>query len=74
MGSHAVPPPLIGEAATHHIVGTLARMAPDDAIAEVQRSGSLRDVSCEPLLGLLDHLGTTRAEVWTEAQLGECRL
>ena len=35
----------------------------EDAFEQIQRSGGLRDAACEPLLGLLDHLGQGRAEV-----------
>ena len=39
---------------------------PGEAIDEVQRRGALRDAACEPLVGLLDHMGHSRAEVcWT---------
>ena len=33
------------------------------AIERVQQRGALRNPDCEPLLGLLDHMGQSRAEV-----------
>jgi hypothetical protein len=33
------------------------------SIEKVQRLGALRNPDCEPLLGLLDHMGQSRAEV-----------
>jgi negative elongation factor B len=38
----------------------------DDAFEQIQQRGGLSDASCEPLLGLLEHLGQGRAEVYGE--------
>ncbi len=54
---------LIGTAGGQYVARTLSTNNPADAIDEVQRSGALHDPACEPLLGLLDHLGQPRAEV-----------
>ena len=39
------------------------------AIERVQQRGALRNPDCEPLLGLLDHMGQSRAEASTRASL-----
>lgn len=57
----------LGLAGVQFVVGVLGTHAnPDEAIEVVQRSGALRDAACEPLLGLLDHLGARRAEAYSE--------
>ena len=43
------------------------------AIEKVQRLGALRNPDCEPLLGLLDHMGQSRAEVSPRATARRCR-
>ena len=42
------------------------------AIERVQQCGALRNPDCEPLLGLLDHMGQSRAEASTRAALCCC--
>ena len=65
---------LVGDSAgAKFIVGVLGTHAnPDEAIEAVQRSGALRDTACEPLLGLLDHLGTGRADVRSSRRAATC--
>jgi hypothetical protein len=48
----------------------LSTLDPAGAIEKVQQSGALRDPECEPLLGLLDHMGQSRAEARRAYALG----
>ncbi len=54
---------LVGQNGRSFVASALSTHDPAEAIQKVQQSGALRDPDCEPLLGLLDHMGQSRAEV-----------
>jgi hypothetical protein len=54
---------LIAGAGSEYVRRVLCVSEPGEAIESVQRRGALRDPACEPLVGLLDHMGQSRAEV-----------
>ena len=65
-GPPAAPPgtqALIAGAGSEYVRRVLCVSEPGEAIENVQRRGALRDPACEPLVGLLDHMGQSRAEV-----------
>jgi hypothetical protein len=55
-------PPLIGAAGIEYIATQLATRGPP-AINEIQERCGLRPLLCKPAIGMLDHLGISRAEV-----------
>lgn len=55
-------PPLIGAAGIEYIATQLATRGPP-AISEIQERCGLRPPLCKPAIGMLDHLGISRAEV-----------
>ena len=60
-------PLLVGARGGQFVASALSTHDPTVAIEKVQQSGALRDPECEPLLGLLDHMGQSRAEVCSYA-------
>lgn len=54
---------LVGARGGQFVRNALSTLDPAEAIEKVQQCGALRDAECEPLLGLLDHMGQSRAEV-----------
>jgi hypothetical protein len=53
---------LVGSHGGEFVRSALSTLDPAGAIEKVQQSGALRNPECEPLLGLLDHMGQSRAE------------
>ena len=59
---------LIAGAGSEYVRRLLCVSEPGEAIESVQRRGALRDPASEPLVGLLDHMGQSRAEVRTRVE------
>ena len=57
---------LLGDAGKNFVQTKLQTVGPAEAIAEIQSRGAIQDGRCRPLLGLLDHLGVSRAEAHRE--------
>lgn len=55
-------PVLVGNVGQEYVQSTLTTMDPLSAIQDIQARGALQDPRCQPLVGLLDQLGLTRAE------------
>lgn len=53
---------LLGARGGQFVAHALSTHGPAEAIEQVQQRGALRDPECEPLLGLLDQIGQSRAE------------
>ena len=53
---------LLGAHGREFVAHALSTHGPAEGIEAVQQRGALRDPDCEPLLGLLEFMGSSRAE------------